>query len=553
MLITNKADLRQYYADHRIWQGIPGIEVTKKGRIFITFYSGGTREQINNYALLIKSDDGVHFDEPIAVAFKENYRCFDPCLWIDPLGRLWFIWSFAPENAVYAAICDDPDADELVWSDVKKIGNDVMMNKPIILSTGEWLFPITVWSTLLDEMNPIYATTDNDRRAFVYKSIDNGETFTKLGGVAIPNRSCDEHLLLELQDGRIARLVRTLYGIGVSYSYDFGKTWTKGEDSGLKGPNSRFHIKRLKSGRILLINHYEFNGRNNLTALLSDDDGKTWPYKLLLDERDNVSYPDAVEHEDGYIYLTYDRERGAFRHTLDTVYADAREILIAKITEHDIIEGKLVSPESKLKCVISKLGKCVDDHKNLYNEIYKFSDKELAAYLAPKNTSDIMRILFHYYQINCINMSRLNNEKLDALIKKLGNDTEHKEQIILDIISIIRSVNDFTTKELPIVDKIKDIIQKNLSSDLSLKDISDKLGISQYYMCHVFKRAANLTVLEYKNAQKISKAKDLLVNSDKSITDIALDCGFNNASYFSKLFTELETVSPSQYRAFLKK
>jgi AraC-like DNA-binding protein/predicted neuraminidase len=553
MLITNKEELRQYYTDHRIWQGIPGIEITKKGRIFVTFYSGGTREQINNYALLIKSDDGVHFEEPVAVAFKEDYRCFDPCLWIDPLGRLWFIWSFAPENGVYAAICDDPDAEDLVWNDVIKIGNDVMMNKPIVLSTGEWLFPITVWSTLLDEMNPIYATTDNDRRAFVYKSIDNGATFTKLGGVAVPNRSCDEHMVIELKDGRIAMFVRTLYGIGVAYSYDRGKTWTKGEDSGLKGPNSRFHIKRLKSGRILLINHYDFNGRNNLTAMLSEDDGKTWPYKLLLDERDNVSYPDAVEHEDGYIYLTYDRERGSFRHALDTVYADAREILIAKITEEDIINGKLVSPNSKLKFVISKLGKCVNDHQNLYNEIYKFSDEGLASYLANKNTSDIIRIIFHHYQINCINMPRLDNEKLDTLIKKLENNTANKEKIILEIISIIRSVNNFSTKELPIVDKIKDIIEDNLSSDLSLKDISEKLGISQYYMCHAFKRATNLTVIEYKNAQKIAKAKDLLVNSDKTITDIALDCGFNNVSYFSKLFTESETISPSQYRTFLKK
>lgn len=369
MLITDKEELKKYNTDHRLWQGIPGIEVTKKGRIFITFYSGGTKEHIDNYALLLKSDDGIHFGEPIAVAFKENYRCFDSCLWIDPLGRLWFIWSFAPENAVYAAICDDPDADELVWSYIKRIGNDVMLNKPTVLTTGEWFFPVTVWPTLLGEMNPIYATTDEDRRAFVYKSTDNGETFTKFGGVAVPDRFGDEHMFLELKDGRIAMFVRTIYGIGVSYSYDRGKTWTSGEDSGLKGPNSRFHIKRLKSGRILLINHYEFDGRNNLTAMLSEDEGKTWPYKLLLDERADVSYPDAVEHEDGYIYLTYDRERGSFRHSLDKVYADAREILMAKITEQDIIEGKLISPESKLKCIVSKLGKFVDE--NLYPEIYR--------------------------------------------------------------------------------------------------------------------------------------------------------------------------------------
>jgi hypothetical protein len=75
----------------------------------------------------------------------------------------------------------------------------------------------------------------------------------------------------------------------------------------------------------------------------------------MLDERANVSYPDAVEDENGNIYVTYDRERGAFLKTVDEIYASAREILYARITEADIMAGRLVSPESKLKQVISKL------------------------------------------------------------------------------------------------------------------------------------------------------------------------------------------------------
>ena len=74
MLITNKKLLENYTSTKRIWQGIPSIEVTKKGRIFITFYSGGTREEIGNFVLLIKSDDGVNYSEPIAVCYDEGYR-----------------------------------------------------------------------------------------------------------------------------------------------------------------------------------------------------------------------------------------------------------------------------------------------------------------------------------------------------------------------------------------------------------------------------------------------------------------------------------------------
>ena len=49
MLITDKKELEKYTTEKRFWQGIPGIEVTKKGRIFSTFYSGEIDEEVGNY------------------------------------------------------------------------------------------------------------------------------------------------------------------------------------------------------------------------------------------------------------------------------------------------------------------------------------------------------------------------------------------------------------------------------------------------------------------------------------------------------------------------
>ena len=97
--------------------------------------------------------------------------------------------------------------------------------------------------------------------------------------------------------------------------------------------------------------------------MLSEDDGKTWKYKLLLDGRKDVSYPDAKETDDGYIYITYDRERGAFLNSYEEVYKNAREVIISKITEEDIIAGELVSEKSYLGKVASKLDKYILDDK----------------------------------------------------------------------------------------------------------------------------------------------------------------------------------------------
>ena len=361
MFVTDKKDLRRYRSQYRYWQGIPGIEVTKNGRIFVCFYSGGMREEHGNYCMVVQSDDGVRFSEPIAVAVPENGRNYDPVLWIDPQDRLWFAWSYmsAENGGVYATLCEDPDAPTLCWSKPKRIGTDVMMNKPTVLSTGEWTFPIAVWdrALMLPAWRERYYAHEGEKEtgAFLYRTADGGGSFVKVGKAVIQGRSFDEHMFLELTDGRLAVYVRTAYGIGVAYSSDGGKTWTQGEDSGLGGPCSRFHIRRLRSGRILLINHYGFTTRDHLTAMLSEDDGKTWKYKLTIDERENVSYPDAKEDENGNIYIVYDRERGSFKNNLEEIYESAREILYARITETDIIAGKLVSVGSKLKQIVSKL------------------------------------------------------------------------------------------------------------------------------------------------------------------------------------------------------
>lgn len=106
MFCTDLDLLKKYRTEKRLWQGIPGIEVTKKGRIFSTFYSGGINEQIGNFVVLLKSDNGIDFSEPIAAAYEPGRRCYDACLWIDPLDRLWFTWACAPDHAVYATVCE---------------------------------------------------------------------------------------------------------------------------------------------------------------------------------------------------------------------------------------------------------------------------------------------------------------------------------------------------------------------------------------------------------------------------------------------------------------
>ena len=147
-------------------------------------------------------------------------------------------------------------------------------------------------------------------------------------------------------------LVRTIYGIGKSYSQDGGKTWSFGEPSGIPSPSSRGGAYApANPGNALLVNHYHFtpkthqyDGRDHLWALLSLDDCKTFCPGLELDERANVSYPDAVQLENGLILTAYDRDRSG-----------AGEILLARYTEEDLRLGKNASGQVMLKKVVSSL------------------------------------------------------------------------------------------------------------------------------------------------------------------------------------------------------
>lgn len=555
MLITDKQELKKYTAEHRLWQGIPGIEVTEKGRIFVCFYSGGVKEQLGNYAVLIMSDDGVHFEDPVAVAWEgEEGRCYDPCLWMDPLGRLWFIWADL-EHGVCASICDNPHAEELVWGEEFVIGYDVMLNKPTVLSTGEWLFPVAVWNYGIRILPAQYDTRQEERGSFVYRTTDQGRTFEKLGAADVPQRSFDEHMILERGDGSLALYVRTSCGLGVSYSYDRGLTWTPGEHSGIWGPDTRFHIRRLPSGRVLLINHLQEGsgrGRKNLVAMLSEDEGQTWKYELLLDERDKVSYPDVSLGPDGSLYIVYDRERGCFLNSMEEVYREAREVLCARIREEDIIAGRLVSENSRLKCLISRLEKYEDEEQNPFEEKEQYSDEEFAGMLLDKYPDAILDKIFEFYPVPCVDLQKLERDKLDALAEKLEKAGDEKLGVVLEIITYARSITDQSQGSQPMVERIKDLILQNSREDLSVREIADKVGSSMYYMMHRFKKSVGTTLTDFKNGMKLTKARKLLANSDKSISEIAQECGFGDFSYFSKLFMRQEAMSPKDYRKMLR-
>lgn len=332
----------EYQADRRKFQGIPSLARSPQGRLWAVWYasrSGG--EDQNNYVVVYTSgDDGRTWLGPALVIDPDRkgpVRAFDPQVWLDPAGRLWVLWAQATGHdgsvaGVWAVTTKTPDVAEPQWSAPRRLTDGIMMGKPTVLSTGEWVLPASTWRT-----------TDHSARAVV--STDRGETWVLRGGCQVPPkmRQFDEHMIVERRDGSLWMLIRSNTGFLLeSTSSDRGRTWTLAQPSAIKHPSARFFIRRLASGRLLLVKHHKTDGRRRLTALLSDDDGKTWSDGLLLDERGTISYPDGVQADDGRIFIIYDRNR-----TRDC------EILMAVFTEADVAAGK-PGAQTRLRVLVNR-------------------------------------------------------------------------------------------------------------------------------------------------------------------------------------------------------
>jgi hypothetical protein len=205
----------EYAADTRAFQGIPALEIAPSGRLWAAWYGGGTGEDRHNYVLLATADgNGGSWQPPSLIIDPDGdgpVRAYDPCLWHDPAGRLWLFWAQGYEGhtderaGVWAMTAAQSDAAAPAWSPPRRLCDGIMMNKPTVLSSGEWLLPVARWR--------------REGSAQVYLSRDDGASFTFHGSATVPvasERNCDEHMIVELVDGRLWMLVRTSYGIGES-------------------------------------------------------------------------------------------------------------------------------------------------------------------------------------------------------------------------------------------------------------------------------------------------------------------------------------------------
>lgn len=100
-----------------------------------------------------------------------------------------------------------------------------------------------------------------------------------------------------------------------------------------------------------------------------------------------------------------------------------------------------------------------------------------------------------------------------------------------------------------VVGQVEDYIRSNICEQLKVEQLAGMVYVSVTHLGRLFKKKHNLTVIEYIAEARMQLAKELLSNSGLSISMVAAKCGYNNYSYFTKMFKKSTGKTPREYRA----
>lgn len=173
------------------------------------------------------------------------------------------------------------------------------------------------------------------------------------------------------------------------------------------------------------------------------------------------------------------------------------------------------------------------------------AQKEIIKFLPNVNT-----IILTAYDDFVFTQTAIRLKVIDYLLKPIKPDDLTKA--INRSISIINMKND-----RGISDNLSDtltqeaikFIDKNYNQDINLESVAAYIHLNPQYFSRYFKSKIGINFINYLSSLRVKKAKDLLLNTDKNITEISQQVGYLDSSYFSKVFLKSVGMTPNKFRS----
>ena len=197
-----------------------------------------------------------------------------------------------------------------------------------------------------------------------------------------------------------------------------------------------------------------------------------------------------------------------------------------------------------------------EDAQKVFKEIVKaIKDQDLDQQAEIRYMKNYLISLNSLLYINCrkrlVCLQKLIDLR-DSIMKQI-----EEQSTVEDIIRVgeemINQYLTFINNQLcqinnPIINDALAYIKNNLDKELSLEEVANAIHVSKSHLSNMFSKCIGNSFSHHVNKLKIEKAKELLAKTRLSIMDITVECGFNSQSYFSRVFSGFEGMTPIQYR-----
>jgi len=143
---------------------------------------------------------------------------------------------------------------------------------------------------------------------------------------------------------------------------------------------------------------------------------------------------------------------------------------------------------------------------------------------------------FYLEQLQCKQHSALHDELVTSILTSL----------LLHI--LCENSNKLQVDVSEITNMSKQFIEENYNQEISLMDIATYINYSVYYIVHTFKKELGISPIQYLMHCRMEKAKELLSTTNRTVSDVALEVGYQNKNYFAMLFKRNTGITPGKYR-----
>lgn len=187
---------------------------------------------------------------------------------------------------------------------------------------------------------------------------------------------------------------------------------------------------------------------------------------------------------------------------------------------------------------------CTDEHlRQLAERIWERSPAALCMDERVFGCDERITLLYRHFLLSCRWQDPVNHLQLSsATTLLLTHVIRHYTQLQWQLPAIRGGLAPSVLKRL------QEYVDANLDRPLLLADLAEQAGLSEYHFARMFKQSTRLAPHQYVLHQRLERAERLLLGSQRSLQDIALECGFSSASHFSHRFRLFYGYAPSKLR-----